>query len=802
MKHLNLPFKTISLICYVFVTFMSFSQTTIPSNINIKTAPKFIFTGNFNGFNDGPFLSGQSMGINAQVSVCSPCGDGAVDDRLYAVEADLEPIHRFPGGTVGNYYHRYYGGFGYDYLSALDPFKKIYNSPYYTVSASNYLNYSNRNIGIQPYQSNNNIIFPFINKVTSNKTTSGQTVFVLNLLDHYRKYIHNGVLYNPRYDVFNNYLVIDQIDNMAELNASSLNSNTKQIVQENLDAMLTLLNNGVSIKYIEFGNEFNQTSYCYPVSTSGNYYTEFLNGDPAPNALDMGQKIWYHINTLTDNMNNYDTRSKFTLDCFASLCAMYRRILNSYFQDQYSFKYSIPFGEAKYNSSWNQWMYRAQNNIWNNYLVIGKKNFIGYDGVSIHLYPSPTESINGQTSNDVFFTNSVSLIDTWLNENIKNQALTKYVSTLDPSVKIWFTEWNWGNVNCFDITSCSSQYALSSKRFNNTMLDLYGKSEFLFAMIDANTFQQTRTNIYELSNHHYLNNYYSTNPENYEGGLFNMYLNNTDQYIKRASYYAFKIMQPITNNVQGYQYITTTNAGFTNVPSGLKFRAFYKPLTNCNNEVAELYLYYSNTSGNQYNINLNSYIKTGNPTYYIPSGGASHLVAWSNKLYASRGASYGTNGSNGQTDNDLITSPNDPNKTIQVLENPVVLNSSEISTYTIKPYAVGYIKMTILKTIFGLPLCIQRIKNPEILTKEKNETIIYPNPASSEIKIQTYSSINDKGSLYVYDINGQLIFNRNVELTEGNNVFAVDISSLSNAIYIVKFVSTETDVTNKVEVIK
>jgi hypothetical protein len=63
----------------------------------------------------------------------------------------------------------------------------------------------------------------------------------------------------------------------------------------------------------------------------------------------------------------------------------------------------------------------------------------------------------------------------------------------------------------------------------------------------------------------------------------------------------------------------------------------------------------------------------------------------------------------------------------------------------------------------------------------------YPNPTNGEFTVVIASSVNQNTNILVYDVLGQIVRNVDVELTQGVNKTTINLSSLSNASYIVLF---------------
>lgn len=474
---------------------------------------------------------------------------------------------------------------------------------------------------------------------------------------------------------------------------------------------------------------------------------------------------------------------------------MYINIIRNYFPAQ-NFKFGLPYGQAAYNSTVSAWTYNYQNNPWNNYLVIPKKAYIGYDAVIIHMYPGPADSVSMGLANDAYFAAIVPKLTNKLTQEVSVNALNKHAASLPANTEIWLTEWNWSNAN----------YATTnnSLRFNNTMLDLYGKCEFLFAMIDANTFHATKKNLYRVANHHMFNGPLngSNGSTNYGTVLVNLPYGGA--LFKRAAYYAFKIMQPVIDNRTGLQYITTTNSGFTNVPSGVKFRAFYKSGGECNYDVGELLLYYSNTSGVDYAVNVNSYLSPmfgSNPSYYVPNGLASNYDAWATKFQASCGASYSTGSEPGNTDAYFVSNPTDATKNIQVMSAPTSLTNTALSNVPIQKYAVGYIRVPIRQQV-GFVTCVSKSGNLTTESGGRNGLTIYPNPSNDILNLELASISSGACTIFLYDLTGRLIQAKSIEIESGFNATRLDVSSLLPATYIVKVQFNGTLLAQKIQVIR
>lgn len=72
---------------------------------------------------------------------------------------------------------------------------------------------------------------------------------------------------------------------------------------------------------------------------------------------------------------------------------------------------------------------------------------------------------------------------------------------------------------------------------------------------------------------------------------------------------------------------------------------------------------------------------------------------------------------------------------------------------------------------------------------------MYPNPVRDNFTLELTSSQVGEMEMTIYNINGAVIRTKNVQLTEGNNVFNEDVSSLSSGIYFVQIYNASNDET-------
>lgn len=89
---------------------------------------------------------------------------------------------------------------------------------------------------------------------------------------------------------------------------------------------------------------------------------------------------------------------------------------------------------------------------------------------------------------------------------------------------------------------------------------------------------------------------------------------------------------------------------------------------------------------------------------------------------------------------------------------------------------------------------VQQLDRARLLAKEELETenietkalAAYPNPIKSSFTLEVNATTEGQGTMQMMNINGQVMMNRQLELTEGQNVFNLDVNDkLSAGVYII-----------------
>ena len=834
--------RNLLLFLFVFTTVLTKAQ--ISGSLNLNTAPKETFIGEFSGFNDGMFNAATAWGVNIAFQGTTPgsCSglNGKVDSRIYTMNNELEPtLHRFPGGEMAHIYHRYLAyGFGDTNNIAHKLCTTTYPSGIGTGQYDKSLLVPNlATYGITQQDANDNTIFPFINKITNNRTVPGRTVYVLNILEHYRKAVTiNGTTYNPRQEVFDSTkrVIYESITTLAQLESNAnLSIAFKKAVYNNIDGIMTLINNGVAVPFIELGNEMNVravhvdpvsvTCKSYdnllalllninPVTTTYNNnsaqnFSDFMQGNSLtfytkdevtikPNPCNMQTKtisssdveslFWWHVPTPVYS-SNFDPNTTYTLDCYAALCKMYINIIKN-LRPNDSIRFGM-FWNAGGTSFDGVWRYQYNNHSWCDYLKT-KQTYIGFDDYILHPYFKNESAFT--LSGDVFFDTSLTNINAYLQQGFgaSAQGLDFLRDELPAESKIWLTEWDILGAGAFNFNT----------KLSNTFLDAYFYSEFLFDLVEANTIP-TRKNLFSISNKYGFNSQYASGSY---GGLFHVAYSASDStqltnssatFKKKVLYHIQKILLPIINNTKDYKYINIANGGFTSLPNGVKIRVFKRDTTGTptvGGNAGELLIYFYNTSGTAQTLNLNGYLSNisqniipGTSLRYNSTNNKYKFTLWSDKMSASRGKIASLNDE---------TIYNDATKTIRFRDGYLSGSSGEAETlidandldsssnFKINRYEIGYIRIPL---VYGASAQRKAKENDEteILMQKFS---IYPNPAKDYITIEYAGEPNKTATIELYNLMGQLAKQKTIEIKEGINQYNIITQELAKGMYVVK----------------
>lgn len=360
------------------------------------------------GFMDSIFNKGKSTAGLETSSIFRK----VFDDSLGSV------YYRFPGGTHASFYNRFNAGSGYVTI-LVNGFKgddPLYMPPNINklTRDKNYSLYYGYNTDTESAKSN--MIYPFINTITSNRTATAKSTYVLNIVNHYRNYTG----FTTKKELLDNHSKLDNIKLVSDLSKNGFSTNFITCVEQNLSGIFTLIKNNVIVDKIELGNE----NYSYMMDGDDKLFKNIL----------LDTIMW---NRSTNNTQNY------SLDIQAKLFKMYIRLINNlYITNGLSIPlYGVPLTPLYKNSGFKQW-----NDYWINPITCQS---VGYTCFIIHPYTSISKSTDIKPDKD-----STSLDNDFkiINQKIEDEHFKKWLKTdlklhlqtLPPNSEMWFTEWNFG----------------------------------------------------------------------------------------------------------------------------------------------------------------------------------------------------------------------------------------------------------------------------------------------------------------------------------------------------------------------
>ncbi len=106
----------------------------------------------------------------------------------------------------------------------------------------------------------------------------------------------------------------------------------------------------------------------------------------------------------------------------------------------------------------------------------------------------------------------------------------------------------------------------------------------------------------------------------------------------------------------------------------------------------------------------------------------------------------------------------------------------------------GFVQHTVSHTITPQPEGINNI-SPSI-----SSVSVFPNPSNGKLNIQWNTIASETGAVTVSDVTGRDVYNTTMNMTQGTGVKQVDLSGLTNGVYIVSVKSNSVNYTNKVNI--
>jgi hypothetical protein len=802
--------KQLTLLLLVVKLMACHAQTAITGNINPGVAVANVER-NFVGFNSG-------QGNLESIYNFRAVGGLETNPYLKTIFNTVSPrtYWRFPGGTTSNYYNRW--GSGYGNSGILQTFGD--NVSYLSVNLSLrdkiYGSYSNYTANLLYPNSKSNVIFPFINSITNNRTTTGNVVFCLNVVNHYRGFpTANGVIgFDTRTETLRDTNKIKAIKNMNDFNRSTLSPLFKSIVLQNIDAILTLIQNGGNVYKVELGNEL--YGYQYNDNILLNYNAFVSYNSPYSLYFPSDTKVW-----LKDDGSAQSIKDSYSsLWTFAHLTRMYKLLIrdtlqklavqqpgNPVFTNHLNnMKFGVPVTPTL-TSGFRKWdEFFRQPDV---------KAYIGLDAYVMHPYLDSSNYFKGYNlspANTATFTtltkefNAIrDTLEIAYNTRFFKKNHVNLINAFPAGTEVWYTEWDFN----FDNTKLVKvgNTLLHSMFYYDAMMDFFD--------INANRNLQVKcnkTNPIKLCNYHvpYAKSITWYPMVRFSNGYATLLAdpgttrNSVPNYVQyNANYYAHQLLAPVLND-DAMVYIDNTNGGFNSVPN-CTFRSFYKKTSNGTCSKDNVYIYFNNKSANSYKINLNTALKISDSKCVH----ATKTYMYANNLYASMGQTTF------RTDDVIYTDTlkGAADITIQRI-NDQVIPSSTFGQVVIPKYSVGYIKaeITIPSATCGCSntsarsessTSSARLANTQNIEEEKQDitllpTRMYPNPATTgNVTIEVSSSKEIPSQLMIFDITGNLVKSSSNTLSVGQNTLQIDVSDLAKSLYLIRLQGEDINFTDK-----
>jgi hypothetical protein len=138
-----------------------------------------------------------------------------------------------------------------------------------------------------------------------------------------------------------------------------------------------------------------------------------------------------------------------------------------------------------------------------------------------------------------------------------------------------------------------------------------------------------------------------------------------------------------------------------------------------------------------------------------------------------------------------------------------VKNNAGAGTWYVKVLGYGGVysttstyKLTVTTSSSTLARYTNNQKNEVADETEAVNFSIYPNPTQSDLTLMYEAATNEMATINIYDIAGKLLSHENVNQTEGNNKFNINLNGFNNGLFIVELRNSEGVQTERLQINK
>lgn len=108
------------------------------------------------------------------------------------------------------------------------------------------------------------------------------------------------------------------------------------------------------------------------------------------------------------------------------------------------------------------------------------------------------------------------------------------------------------------------------------------------------------------------------------------------------------------------------------------------------------------------------------------------------------------------------------------------------NSYSFKAFMTNNLQYYRLKMI-DLDGSFTYSETRRVSLKDANGLVVNPNPSSGNFEVIFYSSRNDKAALYLYDVNGRIVWRQSCNVKAGVNTIPVHVGWLAAGFYMIRF---------------